>query len=87
METKAICIGKIFSFCNNNKALSYTVLFLVVTNILAKFSTVFEAPCVSCTVTRTLSGFGGCSYDAVPFAFNSLKVWFVDILSIDVVWR
>lgn len=77
METKLISIGKVVSFCNDNKSLSYMVLFFVVTNVLAMFSTVFEAPCVSCTVTRTLSEFGGCSYDAVPFTFNSFKVWFV----------
>lgn len=74
METKLISVGKIVSFCNDNKALTYTVLFFVATNVLAMFSTKFEAPCVSCTVTRTLSEFGGCSYDAVPFTFNSVKV-------------
>lgn len=74
METRLISVGKIVSFCNDNKALSCTLLFFIVTNILAMFSTKFEAPCVSCTVTRTLSEFGGCSYDAVPFTFNSVKV-------------
>lgn len=81
METKIISIRKIVSFCNENKSLSYTVLFFVVTNILAMFSTKFEAPCVSCTVTRTLSEFGGCSYDAVPFTFNSFKVMVCCFLS------
>lgn len=80
METKVISVGNIVSFCNNYKSLSYMVVFFLITNVLAMFSTVFEAPCVSCTVTRTLSGFGGCSYDPVPFTFNSLKVWFVDFL-------
>ena len=74
MDSKLISMRKIFTFCNDNKALSSTVLFFVVTNFLAMFSSKFEAPCVSCTVTRTLSEFGGCSYDAVPFTFNSFKV-------------
>lgn len=81
METKRISMRKIASFCNDNKALSCTALFFVVTNVLAMFSSKFEAPCVSCTVTRTLSEFGGCSYDAVPFAFNSFKVMVCCFLS------
>ena len=81
METKLISMRKIVSFCNDNKVLSSTVLFFVVTNILAMFSSKFEAPCVSCTVTRSLSEFGGCSYDAVPFTFNSFKVMVCCFLS------
>lgn len=81
METKRTSMRKIVSFCNDNKALSCTVLFFVVTNVLAMFSSKFEAPCVSCTVTRTLSEFGGCSYDAVPFTFNSFKVMVCCFLS------
>lgn len=78
MDTKLVSPGKVFSYCNSNKLLSTVVVFFVVTNIFALFSPVFEAPCVSCTVTRTLSEFGGCSYNAAPF--NSLKVGFVDNL-------
>lgn len=82
METKRISMRKIASFCNDNKALSCTVLFFVVTNVLAMFSSKFEAPCVSCSVTRTLSEFGGCSYDAVPFStLNSFKVMVCCFLS------
>ena len=81
MEIKLISMRKIVSFCHDNKALSSTVFFFVVTNILAMFSSKFEAPCVSCTVTRTLSEFGGCSYDAVPFTFNSFKVMVCCFLS------
>lgn len=74
MDTKFVSLGKILSYCNENKGLSSVVIFFVVTNVLALFSPVFEAPCVSCTVTRTLSEFGGCSYNAAPF---NLKVGFV----------
>lgn len=71
MYTKLVSLQKVFAFCNENKGLSSVVVFFVITNMLALFSPIFEPPCVSCSLTSSLSNYGGCPSNAVPF--TSLK--------------
>lgn len=71
MFAKFVPFDKVLTFCNGNKGLSSVVVFFIVTNVLALFSPIFEPPCVSCSLTRTVAEYGGCSYNAVPF--TSLK--------------